>query len=105
MALTINSDYFDARSVDLRVVTLNSYVLLGCKAVWLGENPTFRRNIDSIFRTEDQYEVGGKFISSARFLLDLLLSPEYGGDIFLRNVRLFPIYRLLQSTRPYFSLT
>jgi hypothetical protein len=38
---------------------------------------------------------------SAGFLLDLLIGPEDGGDIFLRNVQLSLNYTALQHRRQY----
>jgi hypothetical protein len=40
------------------------------------------------------------FPVSAGFLLALMFDPENGGNMFLRNVDLFPNYTVLQSRGP-----
>lgn len=59
--------------------------------------PTFRRrNIVSIFRVENKPSrklAGSKW--QAELLLDLFFDSENGGDMFCRNVGIFPTYTLL----------
>jgi hypothetical protein len=55
------------------------------------ENPTFRRNIASIFRVEERDKQETKR-SRRDAMLGLLFNPEDVSDIFIRNVEISPNY-------------
>jgi hypothetical protein len=61
------------------------------------DSPTFRSNISPPYSESKRklskklIEIGGKMNQ-----LDINFDPDYGGDIFLRNIRLSPNYMALQ---------
>jgi hypothetical protein len=64
-------------------------------------SPMLRRNTSALSSgsksraTKKSAESGGKLTASAGFFLGPLFDPENGGDIFLPNVGLSPIYTAL----------
>jgi hypothetical protein len=71
--------------------------LLGCNAVLFGKCPTFQRNKllltsgsrVSQARNEQEAVSTGRLLPAGFFLV---VDPEAGSDMFLRNVRLSPSY-------------
>jgi hypothetical protein len=96
--------------VGTKVVTtvLMRVLLPGCKAVWFGDSPTFRKNKSSPFSGSKNKlsmipaKTGGKvFADTAGFLLCLFFNLEDDWYMLIRNVS--PNYTALELTRPYSS--
>jgi hypothetical protein len=81
------SVYLTFIRIEVLAVVTEEYGLLDCNAVQFGECPMFRRNI---LRSSSGSKRCKLPPASAEFLLPLLLDSEDAGDMFLRNVGLYP---------------
>jgi hypothetical protein len=53
--------------------------------------------------SEKSRRFGGTYCLRRIFLLGSLFKPEYGGDMFLRNVKLFPNYNSITTQKTVFE--